>query len=120
MSTEDGDLRDVWCSAARRATDAQLVACVAAAMVAAVAFGIGALVDVRAAFRWWPLVLPALLAGAFGVWGIADRQIAEESTTSASRRALEAVKWCAAAGGGVVGALAAVGVLRITIGTWIS
>jgi hypothetical protein len=119
-TSESGDLRDLWCSTARRATDAQLVACVAVAVVAAIAFGVGALIDVRRATHWWALLLVALLAGTFGVWGIADREMAERSTSRLSQRTLVAVKWCSGVAAGVIAALATIGVLRITIGTWIS
>jgi hypothetical protein len=120
-TSESGDLRDLWCSTARRASDSQLAACVAVAIAAGVGFGIGALLDVRRAFHWWPLVLPALLAGTFGLWGIADREMVEQSASPLlSRRALGAVKVCSAVAAGVIAALATIGVLRLTIGTWIS
>lgn len=120
MTSESGDLRDLWCSTARRATDAQLVACVAVAIAAALAFGIGALLDVRRAFHWWPIVLPALLAGTFGLWGIAEREMVERNASRVSRRALAAVKWCSVVAAGIIVALATVGVFRITLGNWIS
>jgi hypothetical protein len=120
MTSESGDLRDLWCSTARRASDIQLAACVALAIGAAIGFGIGALVDVRRALHWWPVLLPALLAGTFGLWGIADREMLERSASRLSRRALGAVKVCSAVAAGVIAALATIAVLRITIGTWIS
>ncbi|HEY4306425.1 MAG TPA: hypothetical protein VGM82_18265 [Gemmatimonadaceae bacterium] len=120
VAPESGDLRELWSSTARRATDAQLVACVAIALAAASGFGIGALIDFRSASRWWPIVVPALMLGTFGAWGIADRELNERSTSSASTGALAAVKWCSAIAAGMLGAIAAIGVLRITIGTWIS
>jgi len=124
MASEDTDLRAVWCSAARSATDMQLVACVAVAIVVAVSFAVALLIDVRRAFNWWPAVLPPLFAGAFGVWGIADREL-ESSTavgdgTPSPRRALVALRWCSALTAGLVGVLGALGILKLTIGTWIS
>lgn len=118
--SDAADLREVWSSTARRATDAQLVACVVVAIAAAIAFGIGALIDLRWTMRWWPLLLLALLAGTFGIWGIADREMGEGGGQRWSHRALAATKWCSAIAAGIVAALAAVGILRITIGTWIS
>jgi hypothetical protein len=123
-ASEDSDLREIWCSAARRASDTQLVACVAVAIVVAVSFAVALLIDVRRAFTWWPAVLPPLFAGAFGVWGIADREL-EGSTavaggTPSSRRALVALRWCSALAAGLVGVLGALGILTLTIGTWIS
>ena len=117
--SEAGDLRDVWSSAARRASDTQLAACVALAIVAALAFGVGLLISVRRTLPWWPLVLPALLAGTFGVWGIADRELSD-STRRSSQRALAVTKVCSTVAAGVVAALAAMGFLLLTIGTWIS
>jgi hypothetical protein len=120
VAGDDGDLRDVWCSAARRASDAQLVVCVGLAIGAALTFVIGALVDLQRALRWWPLILPGQFLGTFGLWGIADREIQEKREGRVSRRILVAVKWCSVFAAGIVGALAAIGVLRLTIGTWIS
>jgi hypothetical protein len=96
------------------------VACVAVAIVAALGFGIGLLISVRRVFPWWPLVLPALLAGAFGVWGIADRELGEPGRRQKSRRMFAAIKLCSGVAAGVVAALAAIGILKLTIGTWIS
>lgn len=118
-TSDTADLRELWSATARGATDAQLVACVVIAFAAAIGFGIGALVSVRRAFQWWPLLLPALLAGTFGVWGIADREMGERSGER-WRRALAATKWCSAVAAGIVVALAAIGILKVTIGTWIS
>jgi len=118
-TSDAGELREVWSSAARRASDAKLVACVAVAIVAALAFGVGLLISVRRTFPWWPLVLPALFAGTFGVWGIADREMSD-TTRRSSHRALAVAKLCSAVAAGVVAALAAMGILKLTIGTWIS
>jgi hypothetical protein len=119
-STDASDLGAVWSSAARRATDAQLAVCVVVAVVAALVFGIGLLVSVRRVFPWWPLVAPALAAGTFGVWGIADRELREKHRRHWSRRALAAAKMTSAVAAGIVAGLVAIGVLRFTIGTWIS
>jgi hypothetical protein len=118
--SDTSDLREVWSSTARRATDAQLVACVVVGIAAAIGFGIGALVDLRLAWRFWPLVLLALLAGTFGIWGIADRELLEGGRQRWSRRALAATKWGSAIAAGIVAALVAIGILKLTIGTWIS
>lgn len=119
-TSEAGDLRALWCSTARRATDAQLVVCVALALVAAIGFGVGAFVDMRRTSGWWPLMLLALLAGAFGAWGIADRELHDGTPSPTPRRVLEAMRWGAGVAAGVVAALATLGILRFTIGTWIS
>jgi hypothetical protein len=118
--SDTADLRELWSATARRATDAQLVACVVVAITAVIAFGIGILLSVHRALQWWPLFLLALLAGAFGVWGIADREMSEDRGRRWSRRALAATKWCSAIAAGIVAALATIGILKITIGTWIS
>jgi hypothetical protein len=124
MASEDSDLREIWCSAARAATDMQLVACVAVAIVVGLSFAVALLIDVRRALNWWPAVLPGLFAGTFGVWGIADREIegsiAVGDGTPSSLRVLVALRWCSAFAAGLVGVLGALGILKLTLGTWIS
>ena len=61
MAADERDLRDLWCSAARQASDAQLIGCVAIGLAAVLAFAVGALIDVNRTLRWWPVILPALL-----------------------------------------------------------
>jgi hypothetical protein len=122
-SDNEADIRELWYDAAHRASDAQLVACVAVALIAAVGFGIAMLVDVRRTLRWWPLILPAFFVGTFGVWGIADRELGARDTGKAPRlstRMLSVVKICSVVAAGIVGALAAIGLLELTIGTWVS
>lgn len=124
MDAENGDLRDMWCATARRATDLQLVVSVAVALLIAIAFTIFVLIDVRRALPWWPLVLPILFAGAFGLWGIADRELESRRTSHGSGRvshdALIALRAGAAVAAGIIGVLGILGMLRLTIGTWIS
>jgi hypothetical protein len=122
ISSDNAELRDVWCSAARSASDAQLVACVAIAILVALTFAVLLFVDVRRTLSWWPVLLLGLLAGAFGTWGIADRELsgARPDEERLSRRTLSALKLCSAVAAGAVGVLAALGILRLTIGTWIS
>jgi hypothetical protein len=70
----DDSLGAVWRRLARAATDGQLAAC-AAALPLALAVAL-AVVFTRPhwAVRWWPAVAAPMLVGAFGLWGIGDRE----------------------------------------------
>lgn len=123
MTADSADLRSLWTSAARHASDGQLVACVVVAVVTLVAFLLGLMVSVAGAFRWWPIVLPGLFAGAFGAWAIADREIVQRESKPDSMRAprtLRAARLLAAVAASIIGMLGVLGLLRITLGTWIS
>ena len=75
-SRDARDLRELWHQYARATSDARLATLAAVGLVGVVGFTALLFVDVTRVARWWPLVLPAAFAGAFGVWGIADREIA--------------------------------------------
>jgi hypothetical protein len=122
METVDNqqDLSALWRRTAHRSTDGQLVACVVVGLVAIVGLITAMLLGVSQAFRWWPVGLPAVLAAAFGTWGIADRELSERLANGAVPRALVVVRWLSAALGAAVGVVTALVFLRLTIGTWIS
>ena len=99
---------------ARKASDERLVLDAGGGLVVA------ALV---VAFRppgWSVLVSAAAVFFAFGVWGISDRMIADQPTSTRASRVMRALR-AAAAGLGVVSAVALVGTaMALMLGTWIS
>jgi len=119
----DADLRDLWRFYARKMSDTALLVCATVSIFLVAAFAVTTLLNARWALHWWPLMLPAVFAGAFGVWGIADREISEGTRAAngpVPKRMLVILEWAAS----VVAALAAAGAvivfLRVTVGTWIS
>lgn len=68
---------------------------------------------------WWQYALAPLAIGAFGLWGIADRELAE-ATTAPRRRALLAARWIAAALGTLFVLASAFRILGALVGTVIS
>ena len=71
---------------------------------------------------WWPLLASAALCFAsFGIWGIADRELADRAVAGdAVSRALRAVRVGAAVLGGAAAAMLLFGMLGVALGTWIS
>lgn len=114
------DLSALWRRTARRATDGQLVACVAGGLVAIATFVTAMLLGVEHAFRWWPGVLPAALVAAFGTWGIADRELSERRVRGVAQPILILLRATAAVAAGAVAGIGALLFLRATLGTWIS
>src|SRR6478672_8339177 len=113
-STADNqqDLNALWRRAAHRATDGQLVACVALGLVACAGLVAAMMFGVQRAFHWWPSVLPAILVAAFGAWGISDRELSERQASGTVSRMLAMVRWCSAIVGAGVGVVAALVFLR--------
>ena len=120
----DADLRDLWRFYARRANDLTLMACVVVSILSIAGFAIVALMHARWALRWWPLVLPPVVVGAFGAWGVADRELTERrrgaEARSLSIRVLVGVEWASCIVAALAGAAATIVFLRMTVGTWIS
>jgi len=103
---------------ARLAPDGRLVAYAGAGILA-----IGIVLIVHPA--WWLLVLPCLAFSAFGVWGIADRIVAEraaEWSVSAEHRMRIAVLTGVKRSAVVIGTVAGVGtfllVVALVVGPW--
>lgn len=93
------------------------------ALAAAAAVGLVALVGLLAARpAWWVLALPLVAVGAYGVWGIAEREEAERRGRAAGGpgRALAVVRWLAVALGTGAALLTAFGVLAVLFGRVIS
>jgi hypothetical protein len=114
------DLRALWHRTARRATDGQLVACVAGGLVAIGGFVTALLLGVESALHWWPGLLPAAFVAAFGMWGIADRELSERRAAGVARPVLTIVRLAAALAAAAAVAISGLLFLRATLGTWIS
>ena len=94
-------LDELWRRYAEQASDARLAALTALGAIAATACGALALGIVPARLaRWWPLLLPGIGAGGFGLWGIAAREEAERRAAGSGPRALlvalAVLRWIAA------------------------
>jgi hypothetical protein len=120
--SETPDLRDLWQRWARRANDTQLAALVGVSVTFAVAYGVLIALDAHAALRWWPVMVAPIVAGAFGIWAIADREQRDRAARATHRggRALAGLKLASAIAAGVGAAAGVIAFLRLTVGTWIS
>jgi hypothetical protein len=100
---------------ARRASDAMLAALTAVGGVTVVA-----LLAIRP--RWWMYALLPEAAGAFGLWGILERALAERGAERSARyaRAIGAAQWLAVATGMVAAIVTAFAVLGILLGPFIN
>lgn len=97
---------------ARTSSDGALVAAAAAG-----ALWVALLLVVRPA--WWQFVVAPAAVGAYGVWGVADRELAD-APAPARRRLLRAACAAAAVLGTAAVALTAFRVLGALVGTVIS
>jgi hypothetical protein len=100
---------------ARQASDGQLVIAASIGIVAAALVGL-----VRP--DWWFIALPLLSVGCFGVWGIAERTVAERTARLGpdfgGRLALQSVRLTAAVVGTLAGTLTLLVIVARMIGTW--
>jgi hypothetical protein len=107
-------LAELLSTRARRASDLRLAVDVAVGVVVAFVAGI-----VQPA-GWHLLLSAGVCVGAFGAWGIADRELRERGEATAGARWLRTGRWAV----GLVGALAAMalflGLFALALGTWIS
>jgi fatty acid desaturase len=115
VGTEPPSLFAVLAVRARRTSDGVLAALAAIGGVAAVA-----LAAVRPA--WWAFALPLVSAGAFGLWGILERETAERGAVRSARydRAMGAAQWVAVTIGTVCAIVTVFAVLGILLGRIIS
>jgi hypothetical protein len=100
---------------ARRASDGVLVLCAGAGVIGSCALFI-------ALPAWWTYALPVVTLGAFGFWGIAEREL---SSTNRARngsgyRLLRIAQMIAATVGAGAAIVSGLTVFRLIIGTWIS
>jgi len=120
----DSDLGELWRLYAHRTSDAGLVLCVSVSILSIAIFAVVALFRAHWALRWWPIVLPPVFVGAFGAWGIADRELAERRRDANARpkaiQALVGLEWASCIAAGLAGAAAIIVFLRVMVGTWIS
>jgi hypothetical protein len=120
----DSDLRDLWRFYAHRMSDTALVACVSVSILLIAGFAVIALLRAHWAQHWWPLTLPPIFVGAFGAWGIADRELVERRRAAESwpvaNRLLLGVEWASCLIAALAGAAAIIVFLRVAVGTWIS
>jgi len=111
----DATIFTVLAGRARVAPDGRLVAYAGAGIL-----GIGVVLIVHPA--WWVLILPCLAFSAFGIWGIADRMIAERTGAQLERRPGLMVLRGVKRGAVVVGTLAGVGTflagVGLVVGSW--
>ena len=100
---------------ARNASDASLAAFAAVGGVTIVA-----LAAVRP--RWWTYALLPVVAGAFGLWGILERGIAERGAARNERyaRVVGVAQWLAVAIGTLAAIATAFAILGVLLGPFIS
>jgi hypothetical protein len=114
-ATEPPGLFAILAVQARRASDLLLAALAGVGGVAAIA-----LWAIRPS--WWAFALPAVSAGAFGVWGILERATAERGAGRSARydRAVSATQWIVAAIGAVCAIVTSFAVLALFLGRFVS
>jgi len=120
----DSDLGELWRLYAHRTSDTGLLLCVSVSILLIATFAVVALLRAHWALRWWPIVLPPVFVGAFGAWGIADRELAERRRGANARPAaiqvLVGLEWASCIAAGLACAAAIIVFLRVMVGTWIS
>ena len=110
-----GTLPDLLVERARNASDKRLVVDAAVGLVGA------ATVTVLRPPLWIPLASLAFCLGAFGVWGILDRESADASRGGrSSSRPLSGARAVTAALGGIAAAIFGVSLFFALLGQWIS
>jgi hypothetical protein len=105
-----GSLPQLLANRARLSSDRKLVLNAATGLVAAVSTAI-----LRPPF-WIPLFLCASCLGAYGLWGILDREIGEVGPTS--KRVLVVARGLVAAVGALAAVLFGITFLFTMLGTW--
>jgi len=120
----DADLGELWRLYAHRMSDTGLLLCVSVSILIIAGFSVFALLHAHWASRWWPIALPPIFVGAFGVWGIADRELAERRRDAQARRfalrVLVGLEWASCTAAALAAAAVVIVFLRLTVGTWIS
>lgn len=109
-----GTLPDLLAHRARNASDRRLVIDAAVGLVGAVS------VAVLRPPLWIPLASLAFCLGAFGLWGILDREAADASHNGRQQQLLSAARVITAAVGGIAGAIFGVSLFFALLGQWIS
>lgn len=94
----------------QRVSDGQLVAACATGLA-----GVAVILLIRPG--WWRLALPLIVLGAFGAWGIAER---ERDARGARRVAAALVRGVAILAAGTAAIATVLSVMSVALGTWIS
>ena len=108
-----GSLPELLVQRARNASDKRLV------LDAAVGLVVAAVVGVLRPPLWIPLAALALALGAFGMWGILDREAADAQNGKRARL-LSAARVAVAVFGGASAAVFGVSLFFALLGQWIS
>lgn len=109
-----GSLAELLTQRARRSSDVRLVIDTAVGFVAA------ALVAVFRPPLWLPLTALAFALGAFGAWGILDRETTDLTPVGGRHRVIIASRAIVAALGAMAALFGGVGLFFGLLGTWIS
>ena len=109
-----GSLADLLVQRARSSSDKRLVVDAAVGLV-----GTASVVVLRPPL-WIPLASLAFCLGAFGVWGILDRETQDASGASGRTRLLHAARAFFAALGAAAAAIFGVSLFFALLGQWIS
>ena len=112
----DASLFDILAARARAASDGRLVVDVVGGMLIVIPTAL-----VR--FTLWPIVIGlGICLMSYGLWGICDRELQDRATNPRSRvvLALTGARVACVAIGCMAALIAAIGGLRILLGTWIS
>ena len=109
-----GSLTEVLTQRARQASDLRLV------LNAAAGFVVAALVMVFRPPLWLPLTALGFALGAFGVWGILDREAADDTHGARRRRTAVVTRAIVGVLGTVAALLGGVSLFFGLLGTWIS
>ena len=109
-----GSLAELLIQRARQASDLRLV------IDAAIGFIVAALLAALRPPLWLPLAALAFALGAFGAWGILDRESSDQAQVTGRRRAIVASRVIVGALGVIAAVLGGVTLFFGLLGTWIS
>jgi hypothetical protein len=109
-----GSLAELLAQRARQASDLRL------ALDAAIGFVLTALLVIFRPPLWLPLTGLAFALGAFGVWGILDREVADTNSNTTRGRSVVVVRSIVAMLGVVAAIVGGLVLFFGLLGTWIS
>ena len=110
VGTEGRTLFELVTALLQRASDGQLVAACATGLA-----GVAVILLLRPS--WWRLTLPLIVLGAFGAWGIAERERDARGVRRGAATLVRIVAILAAAAAAIATVLA---MMSVALGTWIS
>jgi hypothetical protein len=109
-----GSLAELLTQRARQASDLRLVIDAASGFVVAV------LIAILRPPLWVPLAALAFALGAFGAWGILDRESSDPASVTGRRRVMVATRAIVGALGALAALVGGVSLFFGLLGTWIS